>query len=204
MSTKYKKVFLIAGNHEYYNAQSSMDEINQQIEKVCESLPNVIFLQNSTSELEEYKIIGTTLWSDTTADRFVVAAWINDYNLIRKKEGQKKYLVTPTDTSAMHKEAVSFLIKEVTTAYKDGKKVIVVSHHLPSMKSVAPQFKNSPVNSAFATNLDYLISDPIVLWMHGHSHHAMDYELKGVRVVANPYGYMWEKTGFKADFVCEL
>jgi len=43
-----------------------------------------------------------------------------------------------------------------------------------------------------------------VLWVHGHSHTAVDYEVAGTRVVCNPRGYPGEETGFNPGLVLTL
>ena len=49
---------------------------------------------------------------------------------------------------------------------------------------------------------------PIDLWIHGHTHHSVRYELKGprgpVRVLSNQRGYPGEKTVFDPALVVEL
>ena len=42
------------------------------------------------------------------------------------------------------------------------------------------------------------------LWIHGHTHTAFDYTVRGTRVVCNPRGYAGEQTGFRADLVVEV
>jgi predicted phosphodiesterase len=86
---------------------------------------------------------------------------------------------------------------------------IVVTHHLPSMRSVHPFFKDSALNCFFVSPMDELIElrAPAV-WMHGHSHsHADWYALSGTRVVCNPFGYPNEATAnsrFKTDLLLKL
>jgi pyruvate carboxylase len=43
---------------------------------------------------------------------------------------------------------------------------------------------------AFASDLAALVREPVKLWIHGHTHESMDYELNGTRVVCNPRGYL--------------
>lgn len=46
------------------------------------------------------------------------------------------------------------------------------------------------------------------LWVHGHTHHAVDYHVGATRVVSNPRGYAregWsEQTGWQGDLVIEV
>jgi hypothetical protein len=44
----------------------------------------------------------------------------------------------------------------------------------------------------------------IALWIHGHSHHAVDYEIAGTRIVSNPKGYPGEDCGFCPGLIVEI
>ena len=63
-SKKFDKVFYTAGNHEYYNSKKSIDEIDAIIMDVTSQYSNVHYLQNSYYDLEDLRIVGSTLWSD--------------------------------------------------------------------------------------------------------------------------------------------
>lgn len=43
----------------------------------------------------------------------------------------------------------------------------------------------------------------IVLWII-NSHHAVDYEIAGTRVVSNPKGYPGEECGFRPDLIIDI
>ena len=67
---------------------------------------------------------------------------------------------------------------------------VVVTHHLPSRRSVAPQFAGDPLNAFFLCDMERLIlARQPLWWIHGHTHHPFDYQLGQTRVVANPRGY---------------
>ena len=116
---------------------------------------------------------------------------------------------TPPQAQALHREAVAWLASKLAKPH-DGK-TVVVTHHLPSMQSVAERFKASPLSAAFASNLDHLV-ERADLWIHGHTHDNFDYRLGKCRVVCNPRGYVrerYERTEvenktFKPELVVEL
>ena len=67
---------------------------------------------------------------------------------------------------------------------------VVVTHHLPSRRSVSAEFADSALNPAFASDLDDLVTrSGAALWVHGHTHTSCDYTLGATRVVCNPKGY---------------
>ena len=47
------------------------------------------------------------------------------------------------------------------------------------------------------------------LWVHGHLHHSVDYQIGACRVVSNPCGYLTrsgtpENSQFAPDFIVEV
>jgi hypothetical protein len=73
---------------------------------------------------------------------------------------------------------------------------VVITHHLPSWRSVAPSFMRALSNPAFASDLDHLF-EGVDLWIHGHAHTSHDYLAAGCRVVCNPRGYPMRAGGFE-------
>jgi predicted phosphodiesterase len=93
----------------------------------------------------------------------------------------------------------------------DGKTVFV-THHLPSLRSVAKRLRNDPLTPAFASDCDDLLELGADLWVHGHTHDSMDYMAGETRVVCNPRGCPYrfgdlidgDNERFKADLVVEI
>jgi len=74
MSTKFKYVFIITGNHEYYDLKScnkTIENTHLMISEICKKFNNVYFLNNNMIYLEEYHLVvlGTTLWSYFDMDK---------------------------------------------------------------------------------------------------------------------------------------
>jgi Icc-related predicted phosphoesterase len=81
-------------------------------------------------------------------------------------------------------KAIDFLAENL------GSGDVVVTHHLPSRKSVHPKYERSPLNSFFLCDVEPLIADrQPALWIHGHTHSSSDYQIGATRVVCNPAGY---------------
>ncbi|MCY1461840.1 hypothetical protein D9M71_795400 [compost metagenome] len=80
-----------------------------------------------------------------------------------------------------------------------------MTHHAPSLRSLQGNpHAGTHLDAAFANRWDDLLGDPIVLWVHGHVHMAVDYEATGTRVVCNPRGYPGEVTGFHPGLILEV
>ncbi len=175
-----KTVIIINGNHEYYGRK--YEEVLAKCQEQNKKTGNVFFLENGTVEIKGVVFAGATLWSDAgnnPVDHIYYRKAMNDYAIITYK-GRK---LGPEDTTKLHRETVLWL---QTLKHVD----VVVTHYLPSFKSISPQFTNSLLNPLFATNLDPLIKtlNP-KLWIHGHTHDSLDYFIGNTRIVCNPRGY---------------
>jgi Icc-related predicted phosphoesterase len=68
--------------------------------------------------------------------------------------------------------------------------VVVATHHLPSLRSVAERYRNDPVTAGFASRLDPIIARGPAVWAHGHTHDSCLWRARGgTLVVCNPAGY---------------
>lgn len=206
VAENYKGVFVIAGNHEYYNSKTVYLKMKDKIKTVCSEFKNVYFLDNDRIEIDDYVILGTTLWSfiPDFAVREIVNG-INDYAKIKYFDpfSDRKRTITPMMTNQWHETAVAWLKENIEAAA--NKKVIVLTHHAPLTTGTSErQYEGKVFNHAFATDLAYLLKPPVVLWAFGHTHYCVDREVNGVKLVSNQLGYSDETTGYDASWVVEV
>lgn len=128
------------------------------------------------------RIAGATLWTD-------LGNW-NDWVMYCQGLVDIRYIVGLTYDSynAAHRLHRDYLL--------GSKADIIVSHHLPSYRSVHEKYRGSPYNPGFATELEAFISDmskPPLLWVHGHTHMPFDYHIGKTRVICHPRGYTHER-----------
>ena len=73
-----------------------------------------------------------------------------------------------------------------TLARAEGTPSVVITHHAPSGRSIGAQYEGDPTSPAFANDLEALIGryQP-TLWIHGHMHDRVDYQLGDTRVICN-------------------
>lgn len=80
---------------------------------------------------------------------------------------------------------------------------VVLTHHAPSWASLHPHFRAGDLAGAYASRLDettrFAAQSGVRLWVHGHTHHAVDYVQDDLRTLSNPFGYPSEGTGVKLD-----
>lgn len=145
LSLTHDKVFVITGNHEYYN--NTLD-IDKKIKSLCED--NVHFLQMNSYHYKNVKFMGCTLWSNP--DR-TLSKYMNDFNYI-KDFNMDVYI----DTHLKHKK---WLESEL-----GDEKTCVITHHLPLKCLIDEKYKKNPLNCFFLQMLIYLMLIMSVMVIH--------------------------------------
>lgn len=208
VSKRWSRVFLLAGNHEYFseNPDIKMEDVEKQIQIVASSAgSNVIFLQKGVYTIDSHKIIvlGSTLWTvpelrrwDKLVDGFIGdPGYRGEYKAVYKTDEYtgKSRLIHPSDITALCNDHISFFSKALNSTWgsvPEGWRVIVLTHHLPTFLVNDPKFKTNILKTCYAVVLDKLIKEPVVAWLCGHSHSANVARLKNGSLVAlNPLGY---------------
>jgi len=179
ISNNFKKSFVIAGNHEYYNSTKFMKETNDYLIKYFQKFDNISFLDNTYEHYDNYCFIGTTLWSKITNPEYT----INDvYNI--PNFNYLKY-------NKLNIECVDFL----TNALSNNEKCIVITHHLPSISLIDNKYKTIAsinYNQWFYCDMDSLIEtnkDKIKCWIYGHTHTPSNVMINQIPFLCNPIGY---------------
>jgi predicted phosphodiesterase len=189
-SESFEKVFVITGNHEYYS-KLSMITIDNQIQQICDNFDNVYFLNNDIYNDEEnsgYTFIGTTMWSRIDKYKeFAIHNTMNDYRLIYNGHDAP---IIPNDINKLYDKNLEWLTKSIAE-HKD-KKIIIITHHMPSFNFIDDKYKRSPVNSAYASNLEQLVqdNDNIKYWIFGHTHSSVFAKINKCEYICNPIGYL--------------
>jgi hypothetical protein len=71
---------------------------------------------------------------------------------------------------------------------------------LPHDRSVAPQFRGSPINVFFLCDQEHLITKrKPALWVHGHTHSSMNHHVGPTQIVCNPFGYVADELNAAFD-----
>jgi len=188
-------VLYIPGNHEYHNPSLSMIEHLTDMQRACEG-STVMLMDNKVMVIEGVRFIGTTLWTDLKnfesvlycdADRI-----ITDYEVSRNVGG----LVHFDSAHAQYLFARNRAWLESELAQSFTGKTVVVTHHAPSQKSIAAQYVGNDWNPCFASDLERLM-DGVDLWIHGHTHSSLDYNIKGTQLMCNPRGYPNPRGGWE-------
>lgn len=189
---------IIGGNHEPYGHEL-FRVIRTNRERAQATNGRVTFLERATwvgspAKGERVRVIGATLWSDfrlygtPDASMQVAKERLDDFKITKIERGYKLRTLQPMDTARLHRATLAFLREELSREFEGT--TVVVTHHAPSPRSIAPRFQNDPLNPAFVSDLESLTEryEP-TLWIHGHVHDSFDYCLSQTRIICNPRGY---------------
>ncbi|MGD0664074.1 MAG: metallophosphoesterase, partial [Syntrophorhabdales bacterium] len=199
-------VLYVAGNHEFYR---------QAIPKHIQTLrdlaagSNVHFLENDVVTIGGITFLGCTFWTDFALFGNAEIAQLEaqhgmmDYQVIRVDPSYRR--LRPSDTARMHAVSVAWLAGELEK--RRAEKIVVVTHHAPSGRSILERFNRDLLSASFASRLDGLVEGSgATLWVHGHVHHNVDYMIGNTRVLANPRGYAVVEPNprFEPDLVIDI
>jgi Icc-related predicted phosphoesterase len=202
-------VVFVPGNHEFYG-----ESLPQALAmgKVAAAKAGIHLLDGDAVVIRDVKFTGATLWTDYAlhGEAFRVGAMmtvrtgLNDHRRIAwSKEPWLRF--RPEEAAALHHQ--SKLAIESQLVQHHGGPTVVVTHHAPHPLSLPDKVRSSLLSAAYASDLIDLISrcGPD-LWIHGHTHHAVDYHGGNTRILSNPRGYMHERqaTGFEPHLVVEV
>ncbi len=199
--SKFEHIFLIHGNHEYYqlkeNKGKSIEEIVEKTHEIINTynLHKIHFLNNSYYDLpnSDFRFIGSILWSNIENPRYLS----NDYELIYKNG--------ITQLNENHILCKNYLESALLQTQNDKKNVIMITHFLPSFKLNHIKYaKYINYHQCFSSHCDYLIQDPVKLWIFGHTHMDINMNINNVLCVANPIGYKGEKLDPNFNAVIEI
>ncbi len=204
-SDKFKNVFLILGNHEFYNCDNSKVRTISEIKSIVKSfLPeNVYLLDNNIVYLTEdntvstikpnstsgrfVKIIGSTLWSkpNENLDERDVGMY-NDLNCIYITEHKR---MTLDDIRSMNKECVEFIISELNCNCE----CMLITHH-GAHKICNGDYPYTIFNSFFVNYIPELYQfKNLSVCVSGHTHSSLDklldFGTHQIRFVSNQVGY---------------
>lgn len=183
VSNNFKMTLWIPGNHEYYYYErtDTYGKIDMKIRD------NVFLVNNIVKEIDDVRIICTTLWSAIPSDKAdLIQKAMSDFKVI--KPNKSEFLVE--DYNYLHEQSISFL-NEVLKESTD-KTNIVISHHVPTFLNYPQKYIDSKINVAFASEQSEMIkSHKIDHWIFGHHHSNMpDFSIGKTIMHTNQLGYV--------------
>lgn len=127
---------------------------------------------------------------------------LNDFALIRVSPKFRR--LTPLHTATLHRQSRKWLEEHLSTPFSG--RTVVVTHHAPSMQSLQEKYRDDPVSAAFGEDMDdFILKYSPDLWIHGHTHHCVDYAIGKTRILSNQRGYADDLVkGFLPDLVAVI
>lgn len=184
LCNRFPHVLYVLGNHDCW--YSSIEKRYTQLTNLDAQIENFHFLQDSRIQIEDEHFIGGTLWFPDTPEQR--ATWI-DFRFV---EGGCHPIY------ASHEKTKQYLEENVETGD------IVVTHHLPSLKCVSPQWEEDPSNHYFVSSMDHIIHEKKPnFWFFGHTHDTRHVVIDETELICNPRGYPHEINGFDIDLVVD-
>lgn len=176
LAARFEKIFLLSGNHEYYN--KTISYTNQKINDICKQYENISFLQNSYEDFHGYRFAGTTFWSEVSDPEHLT----NDFFRIKD--------FSIETCNSLHDESKRFVDNLIQTSRLP---IIMMTHHMPSHRFTDPIYSRYyKYQQCFSSSCDNLIRPPICIWVYGHTHRSYEGKFNQVQMICNPIGYPGE------------
>lgn len=185
---KFPWVIYAPGNHEYYG--SNAKEADEALWRLGTYSKNLFVMNSGHVTIDGQRFIGGTMWfPDPKSNDFKDC--IGDFLYIREFEPW------------VYEKNESF--HELMKAELCDTDV-VISHHLPSEKSVKPQYAGSNLNRFFLDDTESgIVRRQPKFWLHGHTHESCDYFIGKTHVLCNPRAYPGERQDhFNSKLVFEV
>ena len=183
-------VVYVHGNHEYYG--TDRESVVGFTREASAANRNLVWLDSETAEIGGQRFVGGPLWFERRPDAAQFKRSMADFGQIA---GFESWVY---DENGRMRRLLAAELRETD---------VVVTHHLPTQRSVPPRFSSSPLNAFFVCDVEELIEERRPrLWMHGHTHTSVDTRIGPTRILCNPFGYAgWElNAGFVDGMFVDL
>jgi hypothetical protein len=185
----WHNVIIIPGNHEFYGSHKNDKWFGENERIFTNSYGNTChYVNNKVVEIDGVYFVCTTLWTHIGYDKASLIQYrMNDYHQITN--------LNVDFVNECFQNNRQWL-QEAVNNIPDGKKCVVVTHHVPTSHLIHPRWRGNDLNEAFCADLDTFImmfGDKISHWIHGHSHDKIDRVINGIRFIRNPMGYPSER-----------
>ena len=181
----FPAVVYVPGNHEFF--KTSYGVVDDLLEDCEAQWPTFNYLKpGKTVIIGKQRFMGGALFYDGKHGSPALEQGMPDFHYIKD-----------IHSGVYYQHNADFVEKVCKNMGVDD---IIVSHHLPSPRSIAAPFMGSPLNAFFMSNqADYIYRNTPKLWVHGHTHVPQNYVIVGgkgasTRVYCNPLGYNKEGT----------
>lgn len=211
ISEPFRLTLFVPGNHDWYGMRADMATSNAYAARICNSVPNVLYLNKTSVTIGGVLFVGATMWTDIPKSKWADAtSMLNDFKFINSTK-HSVGLMTPEEVVDMHADQRRWMSSTINRAKKsEGMRgAVVITHHAPDIRlSVETESKpRVTFPFYFSTDLGSLVGDPFVkVWCYGHTHESKVVRLDpwGPFFCTNGLGYKNESTGYINPAVIKL
>jgi hypothetical protein len=187
-SQNWKLIVFVAGNHEYYNAHYTYDELYQKYSEFFQQYDNVYFLEKDSIIYKNYKIMGLTMWAPFNGiKRLSCPNKIKTY--ITHGSEKRKAKIGIDGLNKIHESSVNWFTKN----YDPTKPTILITHYpiTNDLRAQPERYWKESENGfeGFASNITIPPIAQSLICVSGHTHQSHDFILNNVRFISNQLGY---------------
>lgn len=188
---RHKHVVFVPGNHEYYRSDRiDADNVMDAAFKELEPEGFHLLRTGQTCTIDGQRFVGDTMWYPDLRPVKMYSNMLSDFYVIGN------YYPWCVERNAAFRNWLPTVLQPTD---------IVVTHHLPSPRSIPPIYAGRPANCYYLSDMERYISEhKPKLWVHGHTHNACDYKIGDTRIVCNPHGYPNEGKPFNPRLMLEI
>ncbi len=192
-------ILYVLGNHEYYGFE--FPTIRKAYRNQVQKIEQVYLLERREFVLDKVRFLGTTLWSDLSnpLDATMCKMGLNDFNLIQHDGGR----LTTSEYTEEWKRNSKWLRRKLRTDFEGV--TVVFTHHSPSEKTCAKQYRRSTIRHAFHSKMEDMLDEcgpPI--WIYGHDHVTAESTYGETALLSNQAGYAQDRHGAVLAKVVEV
>lgn len=198
-SETWDKTIVILGNHEFYHSKKTIDKLLNSYISFFSQYENVILLEKDKTYIEDWEVIGLTMWSNILPEYSDLLNCVNKIKTNKYIDGSKgKDKIGYKKLNKIHEDSVKWLFDN----YDKNKKTILITHHPITIKNISQtKYENESIErkQAFATDLKIHNENKLVC-ISGHTHFSHDFEDNNIRYISNQMGYKEELLHNETNF----
>lgn len=188
-------ILFVPGNHEFEG--KDFHKAIQYYSDLEKEYHNFKFLYNKSVKIDNFKFIGTTLWSNFEGaginHKQAVKDWAKkglcDIKSIYEITNGKPKQWNPDRVEEEFNKAYKYLEYELKINTNSKLKNFVITHFAPSRKSIDKRFEHDITSAYWSNNLSDSLIGFSDYWVHGHLHCSYNYAENGTQIICNPRGY---------------
>ena len=183
LNDRYKVIFYIPGNHEFYTIKDieplPLKILFGRLYQLEKHIPNLYILNRSSIKIKNYCFIGSILWSYIPEDK------IYPYFRVRIKDFNK-FLYNKHNY-----QDIMYINNMIEICQKEKLTPIIITHYPPSYKCLNKKNENDKYQYLYGNNLDDTLKY-VPYWICGHVHWNFQLKINNCLVLANQNGRKYD------------